>query len=143
MLAPSITGLQKGQYDPLIMDCYQLLTEAKQIEPIGVNVDITYQGRLALAMSNMQTSAIELTIAKWSPYQQFYPVLDNMDMGKAFRVSAINTGVPADVLRDEQDVEQTRAEAKQVQQAAQMAEIAATGSQAIKNVQGTPLADMI
>lgn len=143
MLAPSITGLQKGQYDPLIMDCYQLLIEGKQIEPIGVNVDITYQGRLALAMSNMQTSAIELTIAKWSPYQQFYPVLDNIDMDKAFRVSAINTGVPADVLRDEQDVEETRAEAKQVQRAAQMAEIAATGSQAIKNVQGTPLADMI
>jgi len=66
-----------------------------------------------------------------------------MDMDKAFRVSAINTGVPADVLRDEQDVEETRAEAKQVQRAAQMAEIAATGSQAIKNVQGTPLADMI
>jgi hypothetical protein len=143
MLAPPIIGLQKGQFDPLIMDCYQLLVEGKQIEPIGVNVDITYQGRLALAMSNMQTSAIELTIAKWSPYQQFYPVLDNMDMDKAFRVSAINIGVPADVLRDEQDVEESRAEAKQVRQAAQMAEIAATGSQAIKNVQGIPLADMI
>lgn len=143
MLAPPIIGLQKGQFDPLIMDCYQLLTDSKQIEPIGVNVDITYQGRLALAMSNMQTSAIELTIAKWSPYQQFYPVLDNMDMDKAFRVSAINIGVPADVLRDEQDVEESRAEAKQVRQAAQMAEIAATGSQAIKNVQGVPLADMI
>jgi hypothetical protein len=143
MLAPTISGLQKEMFDPLIMDIYNMLVDSGKIETIGVDVDIVYQGRLALAMSNMQTNAIEMTIAKWSPYQQFYPVLDNINLDKAFSISALNAGVPADLLLSEREVAANRENDMKMKQMQQQAEIAATGSQAIKNVAGTKYEQLI
>lgn len=143
MLAPTISSLQKELLDPLIIRVYELLIGSPEMpDPIGVDVDIAYQGRLSLAMSAIQTNGIELTIAKWSPYQQFYPVLDNMNLDKAFVTSALNAGVPADLIYDEQSVSERRQEQQEMQRLQQQAELAATGSQAIKNVQGTSLAEM-
>jgi hypothetical protein len=144
ILAPSISGLQKELWDPLISDSKDLLIGTEEFpEDVGVELDVVYQGRLALAMSNMQTNAIEATIAKWSPYQQFYPVLDNLDLDKAFVTSALNAGVPADIVVSEEDVAAKRKQSQELEQAAAQAEIAATGSQAIKNIQGSGLAETL
>jgi hypothetical protein len=144
ILAPSISGLQKELWDPLISDSKDLLIGTEEFpEDVGVELDVVYQGRLALAMSNMQTNAIEATIAKWSPYQPFYPVLDNLDLDKAFVTSALNAGVPADIVVSEEDVAAKRKQSQELEQAAAQAEIAATGSQAIKNIQGSGLAEAL
>lgn len=137
MLAPTIMGIQKEFIDKLILRCYDLLIVTKELpEGIGVDVDIVYQGILALAMSNMQTNAIELWVAKWSPYQQFYPVLDNVNIDEGSAESALNMGVPAKLIRTEDEVSEIRKAAQELQQAQQMAELAETGSKAIKNVEG-------
>jgi hypothetical protein len=94
-------------------------------------------------MSAIQTNGIEMTLAKWSPYQQFYPVLDNINLDKAFIVSSLNAGVPADLLLDEKTVAKNRQKQLEMQEAQQQAELAATASQAIKNVQGSSLEGML
>jgi len=143
MLAPMIMGLQKEILDRLIVRCLDLLTGADELpDGIGVDVDIAYEGRLALAMSNMQTNAIELWVAKWSPYQQFYPVLDNVDIDEGAATSALNMGVPAKLIRTADDVAEIRQASQEAQQMQQQAELAEVGSKAIKNLQGTAMEGM-
>jgi len=145
MLAPAISGLQKELFDPLVIRTLELIkgTEPLEDTPVGTNLDIevAYQGRLALAMSNMQTNAIEITLAKWAPYQQFYPVFDNINLDKAFVTSAINAGVPADHVLTEDEVGQNREEKQQMEKIAAQTQIAESASKAIKNVSGTPYAE--
>jgi len=143
MIAPTITGLQKELLDPLIIRTLHLLEEGGEIEKLDVDVDVTYQGRLALAMSNMQTNAIELWVAKWSPYQQYFPVLDNVNIDEGAATSALNMGVPAHLIRTEDEVSGMREKTQQAQEAKQSAELMETGSKAIRNLQGTPLEGMI
>lgn len=143
MIAPTITGLQKELLDPLIIRTLHLLEEGGEVEKLDVDVDVTYQGRLALAMSNMQTNAIELWVAKWSPYQQYFPVLDNVNIDEGAATSALNMGVPAHLIRTEDEVSEVREKTQQAQEAKQSAELMETGSKAIRNLQGTPLEGMI
>ena len=143
MLAPTIAGMQKELLDPLVTRSLKLMEKHKKIEPIGTDIDIAYQGRLSLAMSNMQTNAIELVVAKWSPYQEFYPVLDNIDLDGAIVTSALNMGVPAETVRTKEQVAEIRQPQQQAQQMEQQVNLAETGSKAIKNVQGTPLEGLL
>ncbi|KKK85512.1 hypothetical protein LCGC14_2772560, partial [marine sediment metagenome] len=88
-IAPAITSLQKEIFSPLIERVLSLLVKAKRIPepPVSFDFDIVYQGRLALAMSNLQTNAIEATLAKWAPHADRIPVFDNVDFDKSFRLS--------------------------------------------------------
>lgn len=139
-LAPAVTSLQKEIFSPLITRTLNLLIQAKRIPepPISFDFDIVYQGRLALAMSNIQTNAIEVTLAKWAPYAQVSPVFDNVDFDTSFRTSWLNAGAPAEGLKDVDAMEAERVETKQLQMAAAQAEIAESASKAYRNVQKTP-----
>lgn len=143
MLAPTIAGLQKELLDPLVTRSMELLIEHKKIEPIGEEVDVAYQGRLSLAMSNMQTNAVELWAAKWSPYQEFYPVLDNVDLDGASVDSALAMGVQAKRVRTQREVDEIRKPTQDAMQMQQQAQLAETGSKAIKNIQGTSIEGML
>lgn len=141
IVAPMVAGQQSELFDPLAVQSLQLMTEKGGKEsipeaPDDFEFDIVYQGRLAKAMSQLQSNAIELHIAKWAPINEFFPVFDNIDMDEAERLTANNSGVPGQVMRSEEDVVIMRAERKQLQDAAQQAEIAETASKAIKNVSG-------
>ena len=135
MLSPTVSGLQKELLDPLISRTKDLVLP----EGLGFDVETVYQGRLALAMSNMQTNAIELWTAKWSPYQQFFPVLDNVNLDEGAATSALNMGVPAKLIRTEEEVAEIRKPQQEAQQLEQQANVAETGSKAIKNLQGVNL----
>jgi len=135
MLAPAISGLAKELFDPLIIRSLDLIYKMKGApEKVNEKVVINYQGRLAMAMSNMQTNAIEIWTAKWSHYQQFYPVLDVLKLDEAASSSALNAGVPAEFIRTQDELVAYRKETSDMNRLAQQAEIAATGSQAIKNL---------
>lgn len=144
-LAPAITALQKEIFSPLITRVLNLLIGVKRIPkaPVDTPLDIAYQGRLALAMSNMQTNAIEATLAKWQPYAEITPVFDNVKWNSAFRRSWINAGAPAEDLRDLDEVEAEQAQAKQAAQIAQASEVAETGSKAFRNVNETTQPDSL
>lgn len=140
IVAPAITSLQKEIFSPLIERVLSLLIKAKRIPdpPITFDFDIVYQGRLALAMSNLQTNAIEATLAKWAPYIQVAPILDNVDFDTSFRLSWLNSGAPAEGLKDVDQMAAERKEVKDLQVAAAQAEIADSASKAFKNVATAP-----
>jgi len=139
-LAPAITALQKEIFSPLIKRVFNLLSRARKIEPPPIETDfeVIYQGRLALAMSNMQTNAIEATLAKWAPYAQIADIFSNVDFDTAFRTSWLNAGAPAEGLKDYDQMMAEREEAKQLQMASAQAQIADDASKAYRNVSKAP-----
>lgn len=138
MVAPAISSLQKEIFSPLITRILRLLIKAKRIpeSPVSFDFDIVYQGRLALAMSNLQTNAMEATLAKWQPYVQIAPTnpYDNVDFDKSFRTSWLNSGAPAEGLRDFDEMIADRKQVRELQMAAAQAEVTETGSKAYRNV---------
>lgn len=130
VLAPVVASIQKYMLEPVIMDIFNRIDEEK------IKMKIVYQGRLSLAMSSMQTDAIETVLAKWTPYDEKYNVFDTIDMDDAFKVSALNTGVPAKLFKDEDVVAQTRTTRNAPAEAMADASIMAEASQAYKNVAG-------
>jgi hypothetical protein len=139
MLAPFVGGVNQEISDPMISNIMDLMIESGKIQPLEtvigqeIDYDITYQGRLAVAMSAMQANAIEIVLSKWSPLQALYPVLDNFDIDGACIDSAIATGFPASRIKDSQvvvDERTARAEAAAQQQKVELAE---TMSKAYKN----------
>jgi len=139
-LAPAITSLQKEIFSPLIIRTLKLLSDSRHIppKPLDFDFDIVYHGRLALAMSNMQTNAMEATLAKWAPYAQVSPVFENVDWDTSFRTSWLNSGAPADGLRDFDEMVDERQRIKEIQEAAAQAQIADDASKAYKNVTKAP-----
>ena len=139
-LAPAVTSLQKEIFSPLILRVLNLLIKARRIPepPIDFDLDIVYQGRLALAMSNMQSNAMEATLAKWAPYGDTTNVLDNVDWDVSFRKSWLNSGAPAEGLKDVDEMNAGRQKQQDLEEAAAQAQIAADASKAYKNVNQTP-----
>lgn len=140
IIAPAITSLQKEIFNLIILRVLNLAMRAKRIPepPVSFDFDIVYQGRLALAMSNVQTNAIEATLAKWQPYAQISPVLENVNFDTSFRMSWLNAGAPAEGLSDFDEMIVKREEVEQLQVAAAQTEIAESASKAYRNVQKTP-----
>ena len=138
IVSPQVTPLQKETLDPLITRSLELLVKAKRIEqpPESFDFDIAYQGRLSLAMASVQSNAMEAVLAKWQPYGEVTPVYQNVNFDKGFRTSWLAGGAPADVLTDFDEMMKERKEAEDLQKAAAQAEIAKTGSEALKNVSG-------
>lgn len=134
-IAPAITALQKEIFSPLITRVLRLIIDAGIIEepPMSLDYDIVYQGRLALAMSNIQTNAIEATLAKWAPYAES-GVFSNVDFDTSFRMSWLNAGAPAEGLKDYDEMMEERKEVEDLQRAAAEAEVGETASKAYRNV---------
>lgn len=137
LAAPLITPLNKEILDPLFL---QVLNDIPEDDlppkPEGLELKIVYQGRLALAMGKLQASAGERWVAKWSPLEELRPVLDNVDIDKIARDSALNEGVPAENIVPVEIRDAGRAQKAQQAQIVQGADIAETASKAYKNVQG-------
>ena len=153
IVTPAVVSLAKEIFSPLIIRVLDLLMavagKGNRIPqpPASFNYDIVYQGRLALAMSNVQANAQEATLAKWQPYQEITPVLENVDIDKAFRTSWISSGAPAENLTDYDLMIEERQKRKQLEEAAAQAEVAESGSKAYRNVLSSPepgsLAEMV
>lgn len=139
ILAPLVATMQRDLLDPLMFDILDKLTEEELPKfPEKFDMKLVYQGRLSLAMSSMQTNAIETVLAKWAVYDEKYQVFDNINVDDSFKLSAINTGVPAKLFKDEKDVMALREARNAPIAAAQQAQIAAEASKAYKNVTTAP-----
>ena len=136
LLSPAING-QKGELtDPVIERAGKLLIRHSVIQPKpeGLKTEIIYTGRLAMAMSTMQSNALGSVMAKWTPYLEVHPVFDNVDMDRAFKHDARAHGVPETLLIDMNQVEATRQNRSQMNAAPQGAEIMEKASKAYKNI---------
>jgi hypothetical protein len=136
LLSPAING-QKGELtDPVIERAGKLLIRHNMLplKPEGLKTEIIYTGRLAMAMSTMQSNALGSVMAKWAPYLEVHPIYDNIDMDKAFKQDARAHGVPETLLLDKGIVDATRQSRNQMAQAEQGAEIMEKASSAYKNI---------
>jgi hypothetical protein len=136
---PAIVSLANEIFSPMLTRVLDLLMQSKKDNripppPGDFDYDVVYQGRLALAMSNVQANAQEVVLAKYSPYAEFSPVMENVDMDKTFRHAWISAGAPAENLTDYDEMMAARQARQQMQEAAAQAEIAEAGSKAYKNV---------
>jgi len=140
MLSSFVGSTQEELGDPLIIRVLELLMEAQRVKrPLtDINYDIVYQGRLAMAVSSMQANMIEVILEKWMPYQEVYPVLDNVDFDKAFKTDALASGFPANVIHSEDERDEIRTERKAMEDAQRQAEIAEAASKAYKNAGTAP-----
>ena len=136
---PAIVSLANEIFSPMLTRVLDLLMRSKKDNKIppppgDFDYDVVYQGRLALAMSNVQANAQEVVLAKYSPYAEFSPVMENVDMDKTFRHAWISGGAPAENLTDYDEMIKARNQRQELQEAAAQAEIAEAGSKAYKNV---------
>ncbi len=139
-LLSSFVGSEMNDTNLLISRVLNLLIENKKIKPLetidgrDIDYDIVYQGRLAMAMSAVQANAVEMVIAKWAPLNDLYPVLDNLDLDKAFIASAAAQGVSTRVMRPVKERDETRKAKQDQQDAAKQLVMAESASKAYKNV---------
>lgn len=136
VLAPVVGAIQRDLLGPLIMEIRESLIK----EDYGYDVDIkiVYQGRLALAMSTFETTAIETVLAKWAALDDKYNVFDNLDMDKGFVTSAINTGIPSDMIKDPEEVQAQRQQRAEIAQAQIASELAANVAKSYKDTTTAP-----
>jgi hypothetical protein len=132
-------GSEQQDCDLLINRIFTLLYESGEIPKIistsggEVEYNIAYNSRLSMTMASVQSSATEQFLAKWAPYNELKPVLDNFDMDVAARMSAFAQGVSARIVRPQSDVEEERQARAQQQQQMAGAELAATAAKAYKD----------
>ena len=138
ILAPIVNGLQKELFDPLLIRVFDLLRNEPKRKtitdaPKDFDYDVNYQGRLAVAMATLQANATEGFLAKWSGYQEAFPVFDNVNIDDAFRRSGLSSGVPGDLFIKEEERDKIRADRAQRENAAQQAELLESAASAYKD----------
>lgn len=136
LLSPAING-QKGELtDPVIERSGKLLMRHGEIppKPEWLKTEIIYTGRLAMAMSTMQSNALGSVMAKWAPYIELHNVYDNLDLDRAFRHDTRAHGVPEEFLKDKRQVDADREAEQQMQMMQPAAEIMDKASKAYKNL---------
>ena len=140
---PAVVSLANEIFSPMLTRVLDLLLKSKKDNripqpPGDFDYDVVYQGRLALAMSNVQANAQEVVLAKYAPYAEVTPIFENVDMDKVIRHAWISGGAPAENLTDYDQMIAARAERKQLEDAAAAAQIGESASKAYKNVSGVP-----
>jgi len=144
ILAPAVVSLANEIFSPMLTRVLDLLMKTnkkgKRIPqpPDSFDYDVVYQGRLALAMANVQANAAEATLAKWAPYEEAMGIFRNVDGKKSFRRSWISSGAPAEDLRPVEELEAEEQEERQLQLAAAQAEVGESASKAYRNVSNVP-----
>jgi len=141
---PAVVSLENEIFSPMLTRVLDLLMKSKKKgkrvpePPATFDYDVTYHGRLSLAMSNVQANAQEVILAKYAPYQEMVPVLENVDMDKTFRTAWISGGAPAENLTDFNEMIEARQKQQQLEMAAAEAQIGESASKAYKNVSSVP-----
>lgn len=144
IVTPAVVSLANEIFSPMLVRVLDLLMKttkkSKRIPqpPDSFDYDVVYQGRLALAMANVQANAAEATLAKWAPYEEAMGIFRNVDKHSSFRRSWVNSGAPAEDLRPIKELEEEDAQEKELQLAAARAEIGESASKAYKNVSSVP-----
>ena len=142
IVTPAVVSLANEIFSPMLTRVLDLLIKTpkkgKRIPqpPASFDYDVVYQGRLALAMANVQSNAALTVLAAYQPYQEITPVLENVNIDTTFRESWINAGANAENLTDFDEMIAARKARQEADELAAQAETAETGSKALKNISG-------
>ncbi len=145
IVTPAVVSLANEIFSPMLTRVLDLLIrtpkKGKRIPspPDAFDYDVTYQGRLALAMANVQSNAALTVLAAYQPYSEITPVLENVNIDMTFRESWVNAGANAENLTDFDAMIEARRIKQEADELAAQAETAKTGSEAIKNLSGAEI----
>jgi hypothetical protein len=154
VLGPTLARIQTDMLDPLLMRMFRTLLHMKQLDPIPKLVlkkkaqyKISYSGPLMRAQKTDEVAAMERFVGTVGGMAKILPtVLNVIDPVKVVREMAERLGVPADILRSDEEVQKlikgqqqlaaAQAKAQLMQQAGQGQQELAKGKQAQQ--QGQP-----
>lgn len=126
LLGPMLGRLQSELFNPLIDRSLGILMRAGKLPPVPEGIEayeIEYLGKLAIAMRLMEVKAMRDTIGYIEPFVTLNPaVMDNFDDDKVVRGISERLGLPADWMRDPEDIGAIREQRAQQQQMQQMLE---------------------
>ena len=138
LLGPTLGRFQTEFLNPLIERCFAIMQRNDLFAPApgsldGVDIDIEYVGPLARSQRMEEATAVERLYEMAANLAQIAPeIMDNIDHDMAIRSRAELLGVPKNIMRDPQEIQEQRKaqqeqqqEAMAVQQAQQGADIAA------------------
>ena len=101
--------------------------------------EITITSRISLALKALQNRGTEQAVQFLQPIMQFKPeVADNFDLDKMMRNYAMNSGMNADLFRDERSVAAIRQQRMKLQQQQQALQAAEQLGKAGKGLGGSP-----
>jgi hypothetical protein len=140
-LAPTLARLESEALTPLLNRCFSIMHRQGELPPPpeelarGANLDVEYEGPLARSQKVTRLAGMDEFIRITAPVAQQQPaVVDNLDTDRAFRDLAEVAGLPADYLRDEDDVATMRQQRAQQQQLAKQMEVAMGASEMGRNL---------
>tara|TARA_Y100000592_G_scaffold82679_1_gene131627 strand:- start:807 stop:2387 length:1581 start_codon:yes stop_codon:yes gene_type:complete len=122
MLAPVLGRLQSEMLKPLIDRCFNIMLRMNMF-PVppeslqGKDIDIEYTSPLARSQRGGDITAAVRALEILSPLSQLAPVFDYIDPDKFVRHITEVLGVPAKILRSDQEVGQLRQQRAAAQQA--------------------------
>jgi hypothetical protein len=148
MLAPVLGRLQGEMLQPLITRCFNIMLRLNMFPPApeplqGQIIDIEYTSPLARSQRSGDINASVRMIEMLAPLAQLAPVFDYVDVDKFVKHTQEVLGVPAKIMRSDQEVAQLREQRAAQQQAMmeaqaelQQAEAAGKAAPAIKALKG-------
>lgn len=147
MMGPVLGRQQSELLAPMIDRIFDILVEENIIDKKdipgalrGKNLKVRYSSLVAKAQRTSEAQNISRTIEAIAPFAQTDPsVMDNFDPDAVARFSANIFGLPAEILRTQDEIKGIRQGRQQAQQAAQQQQQQMEQSQQVKNVGPTAI----
>jgi hypothetical protein len=140
-LGPVVVQLKPDVLDPMLQRCFNIMYRKKAFLPMPEGLqeqalDVEYVGPMAQAAKQVETDAIDRFMGDALALKNsgIEEAMDIIDLDKAQRYKANLLGVPAKVLRSNDEVEAVRKTRNDAKQQAMDEQSALMGSEAAKNI---------
>jgi len=139
MLGPVLGRLQSELLQPLISRAFALLLRSGQLPPApeelqGQDIDIEYVSPLAKAQKLTDLQSMLRGFEVMMQVAEIAPVMDYLDTDRLVQYLVEVTGIPARVIRSDEEVARIRRQAAQAAQAQQQQQAVMMESEVAKNV---------
>lgn len=139
MLGPVLGRLQSELLQPLISRAFALLLRSGQLPPApeelqGQDIDIEYVSPLAKAQKLTDLQSMLRGFEVMMQVAEIAPVMDYLDTDKLVQYLVEVTGIPARVIRSDEEVARIRRQAAQAAQQQQQQQAVMMESEVAKNV---------
>ena len=139
MLGPVLGRLQSELLQPLISRCFAILIRSRTL-PVppeilqGNDIDIEYVSPLAKAQKLTDMQSVMRGLEVLMQTAQFAPVVDYLDSDALVKYLINSLGIPASVIRSDEQIAQIRRQQAEAQQQAAQQQNAMDTAETAKNV---------
>ncbi len=150
LMGPTVSAYEPRVLGPLIERVYELLDEAALLPPPPpglsdwASLTVSYQSPMAQMLEQSGAVAAGQFLEEVLPLAQASPqILDKIDADQLVDELAQRMGVPASIIRSDEEVAKIRQEREQAQQAAAAEASFASGAQEIARIGGVKTKDTV